>query len=101
MGNIFESMDNIKDDLFETLSNALRPRVHYLNQLPSGIRNFALIKYKEVMDQLYHPDLYVLPISPEGEAELERLYAEDNYGAYKKNFVYQGETYLAIIVNND
>ena len=91
-------------DLFETLSELLRPPMSYKDQIPVGIRDYALEKYKEEMDCLYYADLYILPLTIEGEIELKRLYDEDwigKYGAYEKNFEYNNETFLAVIVNND
>jgi hypothetical protein len=72
--------------------------------LPIGIKEYAMRRYKEEMDCLNYPSLYVLPLSVEGEVELERLYNEEqigHYGAYEKNFEYDNETFLAVIVNND
>jgi len=101
-------------DLFETLGEALRPVPMWELQLPHGIREYANKLFKEELDGLDYPDLYVLPLTPEGEAEREYLI---NYhhnengklihtsiyrcGAYEHNFEYEGETYLAILVNND
>jgi len=48
--------------------------------------------------------VHILPLTVEGEIELKRLYNEDwigQYGAYEKNFEYNNETFLAVIVNND
>lgn len=53
---------------------------------------------------LYYGDLIVLPLTVEGEIERERLYRDEEigwYGAYEKNFTFNGVTYLAILVNND
>lgn len=91
-------------DLFETLAEAIKPEITYKDQLPNGIREYALNKYKHEMDCLYYADLYILPLTIEGEIELKRLYDEDligQYGAYEKNFKYNNETFLAVIVNND
>ena len=56
-------------DLFETLAEALRPEITYKDQLPNGIREYALNNYKEEMDCLYYADLYILPLTIEGEIE--------------------------------
>lgn len=60
--------------------------------------------YKEELVQLYYGDLYVIPITLEGEEY--RMYLHDeccigSYGAYESNFTYDGEVYLVILVNND
>ena len=77
---------------------------NWKDQLPNGIYEFAFNKFKQEIDKLYHADLYVIPLTVEGEAERERLYDENSisrYGAYEINFKYDNETFLAIIVNND
>lgn len=56
------------------------------------------------LSELYYGDLIVLPLTVEGEIERDRLYREEEigrYGAYEKNFTFNGVTYLAILVNND
>ena len=86
----------------------------YKDQLASGVMEYALEKFKYDLNTLYHADLIVLPLTPEGEAEREYLmdYHHDDdgrlthqsvhrYGAYEYNFEYEGEPYLAILVNND
>lgn len=56
------------------------------------------------LSELYYGYLIVLPLTVEGEIERERLYREEEigrYGAYEKNFTFNGVTYLAILVNNN
>ena len=86
----------------------------FQSQLPAGIVEFAYRKFNTELDGLYYPDLYVLPLTPEGETERERLYSYQHddkgnlihqsiarYGAYQYNFTFENELYLAILVNND
>jgi hypothetical protein len=73
-------------------------------QLPAGVREFALNNFKFELDSLYYPDLYVLPLTPEGEQEREYLINEltiFRYGAHEVLFQFEGDTFLAILVNND
>lgn len=86
----------------------------YLQQLPPKIDEYANEYFKEELNNLYHPDLYILPLTVEGEEQREYLinYHHDSkgnlmwqsvyrYGAYEYNFTFENETYLAILVNND
>ncbi len=99
---------------YELLSYALIETPVYELQLPLGIREYALDRFKEQLDALYHPDLIILPLTIEGELQREYLYDyhhDDNgnlihqsinrYGAYEYNFKFDDGTYLAILVNND
>lgn len=83
-------------------------------QLPAGIYEYALKKFEEELSYLYYPELIVLPLTPEGEEEREWLIntqhdADGNminqsilrYGCSEHNFEYEGDTFLAILVNND
>lgn len=81
--------------------------------LPYPIRLHAYNKFKQQLDAMYHPDLHVLPLTPEGEARRQYLISEEytdkriskpsilRYGIEEYNFEYEGNTYLAILVNND
>jgi hypothetical protein len=73
-------------------------------QLPAGVKEFAINNFKFELDSLYYPDLYVLPLTPEGEQEREYLINEltiFRYGANEVLFKFEGDTFLAILVNND
>ena len=96
------------------LSDQMSASPTWSHQLPDGIERHAADLFKEKLDQLYHPDLIVLPLTPEGESEREWLvnYHHDSdgklvhqsilrYGAEECNFEFEGVTYLAILVNND
>lgn len=87
---------------------------YYNEQLPIGIEKYAYELFKDELSGLYYPDLIVLPLTKEGEEQREWLinYQHDDngkllhqsvfrYGAYEHNFEYKGETFLAILVNND
>ena len=74
---------------------------------------FRLLRVK--LARHYRPDLIVLPLTPDAEAYREWIKQDhydpktgwcthesiDHYGSYEYNFYYEGELYLAIIVNND
>jgi len=90
MFNIFMKCDEINTD--------------YRFQLPKGIGAFAKEKYKLELDQLYHGELVVLPLTQEGEEQREHLYETQRIGRYgcdEYNFTFKGNVYLAILVNND
>jgi len=73
-------------------------------QVDKNVYEHANELYKEDLDMLYYGDLYVIPITLEGEEYRMYLYEEcwiGSYGAYERNFTYGGEIYLAILVNND
>ena len=68
------------------------------------VYKFVSELYKDDLDMLYYGDLYVIPITLEGEEYRIHLYEEcciGSYGAYEHNFIYNGEIYLVILVNND
>jgi hypothetical protein len=78
------------------------------------IKTFLRYQNDVELDNLYYPDLYILPLTIEGEQRREYLYEYHHdpngnlihqsihrYGAYEYNFNYMGEIYLAILVNND
>lgn len=91
-------------EFIDSLVLSSTPKETYEDQLPIGIYKWANEHFKHGLDNLYYPDLYILPISIEGQIELERLYSEyhiGRYGAYECNFTYEGELYLAVLVNND
>jgi hypothetical protein len=57
----------------------------------------------EILD-LYYPDVYVLPTTPDGEVHREMLYGEYDifrYGCYEYSINYENELYTIILVNND
>ena len=86
------------DQLDNTLPN------EYKYQLEEGVVEFAEKHFKEELDCLYYGRLVVLPLSIEGQIELERLYDEEaigNYGCTEVNFTYNNTTYLALLINND
>jgi hypothetical protein len=100
-----------KEKVGERISNLMTK----INQeLPDGIYKYAQEKFKEELSSLYHPDIFILPITPEGEEVREylmdyhhnekgQLLWQDirRYGAGESNITYDGETYNVIIVNND
>ncbi len=81
--------------------------------LPIGIYKYCEEYLSEAMDYLYHPDMYILPLTPEGEDIYDYLseyqFEDGNciwqsifrYGAYAYNVKYEGEIYNVILVNND
>ncbi len=86
----------------------------YLQQLPPNIYSYANEYFKEKLETLYCPDLYILPLTTEGEQQREYLinYHHNGkgeliwqsiyrYGAYEYNFIFENDIYLAILVNND
>jgi hypothetical protein len=78
--------------------------MNYKEQLPSGVYEYALCKFRYELELLMYPSLHVLPISVEGELELQRMCDEDNIGAYgisQINFEYDGDLFLAVLCNND
>lgn len=80
------------NDLFET------------KEQHKEILRYAENFFASELAELYYPDLYVLPLTADGEIERVRLYSEDEIGMYgttEKNFKFNGETYCAILVNND
>lgn len=86
------------DQLNNTIPN------EYKHQLAEGVVEFAEKHYKEELDCLYYGRLVVLPLSVEGEIELERLLDEEaigNYGYTSNNFNHNNTTYLALLINND
>lgn len=96
------------------MSDLSRPTPIWKQQLPVGIEEYAYELFKEDLDQLYYPDLIILPLTQEGEEQREWLvnYQHDedgkllhqsifHYGAKEHNFKYNNEIYLAILVNND
>jgi hypothetical protein len=83
-------------------------------ELPIGIYKYCQDLFKNKLDNLYYPDMYILPLTPEGEEILEYIsdYHHDDkgqmvwdsiyrYGAHTVNVKYQDETYNVILVNND
>jgi hypothetical protein len=83
-------------------------------KLPKGIYDYAYKKFEVEMLGLYYPYIIILSLTPEDEEEREYLYDYHHdkngelihqsiarYGAYEYNFEYDGETYLAIIINQD
>lgn len=73
------------------------------NSLDSAYKYASDLFYLD-LSELYYGELIVLPLTVEGEIERERLYRDEEigwYGAYEKNFTFNGVMYLAILVNND
>ena len=84
------------------------------SNLPAGIGKYAYDLFREELDRLYYPDLIILPLTPEGEIQREWLinYHHDKqgriihqsilrYGAHEREFKYQGDDFIAMLVNND
>jgi hypothetical protein len=70
----------------------------------SNVVRYAALKFENELSQLYYGDLYILPLTVEGEEYRMMLFEKywiGQYGAYEINFTYNGEVYLAILVNND
>jgi len=68
------------------------------------IVTYAHQLYYEDLITLYHPDLYVIPMAPDGEIEREMLYNDydiSRYGCNEYTFNYNDNLYTAILVNND
>jgi hypothetical protein len=75
---------------------------------------YAAEMFKDELDGLFYPTLYVLPVTQEGEIIREYLWnyhfdkddkciwqSIGRYGCSEYNFEYKGELFLAILVNND
>lgn len=93
-------------DLFETLAESFKPPhvVWEEKEERDAAHKYASDLFYYDLAELYCGDLIVLPLTKDGEVERERLYKEDDigrYGAYEKNFEFNGVVYLAILVNND
>jgi len=92
-------------NIFEELEVSITPQETYVNELPKGIFEYALKEFEDKLSYLYYGSLIVLPLTPNGEIERINLYGEprwiNEYGAYEYNFNFNGETYLAILVNGD
>ena len=72
--------------------------------LPDGIIKFSYNMFEENLNDLYYPDLYVLPLTQEGEIIREYLYNDEligRYGAYEHTIEFENELYNVILVNND
>lgn len=92
---------DLPDSLVEKLQKALERNVI---DLPEGIQDYAAKLFENELQYICYPNLYVLPLTPEGEQKREYLYIKCQiwrYGAYEINFQYNNETFLAILVNND
>lgn len=83
-------------------------------QLPKGIEDYAKKLFRKELEELNHPDIIVLPLTKEGEEYREWLYKSHHnelgdlvhqsigrYGATEHNFEYKGDTFLAILIDND
>ncbi len=74
------------------------------SELPQGIIQFAFDKFRWELDNLFYPELYVLPITENGELYRDFLYNEleiDRYGSHERNMMFGEIPYLVILVNND
>ena len=81
--------------------------------LPTGIYKYCHEYLKDQLDSLYYPDIYIFPLTPEGEDIYDYIstYQIENgkciwysifaYGAYAHNVEYEGEIYNVVLVNND
>lgn len=67
------------------------------------VLEYAKARFKEELDMLYYPSIEVLPLTPDAEAYREQLIDDGifRYGVIEHNFNYNGEIYLAILINND
>lgn len=95
-------MKNIID--FDLLDSVLVSEINVLNEIEKDVYLYARDLFADFLCGLYHPDLYILPISIEGETYRDFLYDEYDiarYGAYEINIKHNGVDYLCIIVNND
>ena len=83
-------------------------------ELPIGIYKYCENLLKNELDNLYYPDMYILPLTPDGEEILEYIsdYQYDDkgqlvwdsiyrYGAHTINVMYEGDVFNVILVNND
>lgn len=83
-------------------------------ELPVGIYEYCSDLLKNELDNLYYPNMYILPLTPDGEEIFDYIsdyQYNDNgeliwdsifrYGAYPRNVKYQGEIFNVILVNND
>lgn len=92
-------------EFFESLEQAARPKESIWDNKKEmfAIYEYAMEYFKWELSSLSWGTLYVLPLTVSGEIERERLDKEDvfMYGCSEEYFKYNGETYIAILVNND
>lgn len=81
--------------------------------LPTGIYIYCREFLKYELDSLCYPDIYIFPLTPEGEEIYNYIsqyhfengkciwYSIFAYGAYPHNVEYEGEIYNVVLVNND
>lgn len=88
-------MENIEKLIFEPMRNL---------EIDKDVFAYFYDYFKYELDNLYYPDLYILPLTVDGEVILENLrtyYYIDRYGSYCYTKKYKGEYYNIILVNND
>lgn len=91
-------------DIFESLEKSFVPPTSYKDQIPNEVYELAFKENECFLLDLYYPNLYVLPITPEGEVELIRMYNEEDiyrYGAYESTLKFNDDLFTVLIVNND
>lgn len=74
------------------------------NLPPKEVLNYFNDLFKEELDALYYGNLYVLPLTEEGEEFYNYLINEEEicrYGCYTYLKYFNGEPYNIILVNND
>lgn len=89
--------------------------ITYLNLLdryqrldvPKGIYDWAYEYHKDFLDTLYHPNVYIFPLTEEGEDLMGEYFKNDlishRYGSYVLTDIspIDGEYYNVVIENND
>lgn len=82
--------------------------------IPAGLYEHCIDELKLELDMLYHPDMYILTITPEGESIREYILeyhhnkkgdlvwtSISRYGYASYSITYEGDIYNVILVNND
>lgn len=64
---------DLPDSLVEKLQKTLEPNVI---ELPKGIREYANKLFENELQYICYPDLYILPLTPEGEQKREYLHTK-------------------------
>jgi hypothetical protein len=82
--------------------------------IPVGLYEQCIDELCDELDSLTHPDMYILPLTPNGEVIREYIseyhHNKDGdliwtsisrYGYVSYNMEYEGDVYNVILVNND
>jgi len=75
--------------------------------VPKEVNSWAWEYHKDFIDSLYYPNVYVFPLTPEGEELMSLFFTEGiisyRYGAYTMTNICEldREIYNIVIENND